>query len=391
MNIGIDGRCLIQTPLSGVGTYTENLLNTIFIQDDKNEYFVFCNSKKIIDLKITQKNNVHLIYTHYPNKIFNLLVKLNLIKLDRWVIKNYISQNQKEKKIKHLDYWFSPNFNFTALSNNCRHILTIHDLSFEFYPEFYTLKQRFWHYFLNPKKQCRRAHLILAQSNSTKNDLIYLYKILKEKIEVIYPGIPKKLNKTNFDWGKYAQIHNLKTGFLLYLGANEPRKNILGILQAYEILCEQNYMNFKNKYQLVIAGAKGWKSKKLEERTKKNLEVKLLPNISDLEKSALLKNASVLIYPSFYEGFGFPVVEAFKNSLPVITSNRSSLPEITNNSAYLVNPIKPNEITEAIKNLLLNNDGEKLKTRFIEAGLKQIENFSWEKYAEKFILIVSQN
>ena len=363
MNVGIDIRSLAQKPYTGIGNYTYHLLNSLFKIDSKNQYFLFNNSAKTTVGPDFNYNNVKLINTHYPNKIFNGLIKLKLIKLDRLVA--------RAAKIENLDFWWSPNLNFTNLSKNCQHILTIHDLSFEFYPKFYSFKQNCWHRTLSPKTQCQKTSIILTPSQSTKLDLINFYKITEEKIIISPPGI-SLADSPNLQ--KIKEKHNLPNNFILFLGTIEPRKNILNILEAFK----------NSEYNLVIAGARGWKNKKIIEQIKSTPNTQLLLNISEEEKSALYKLADIFIYPSFYEGFGFPILEAFKSGVPVIASDRSSLPEVAGTAAEFVNPYRPQEILNATKKILNNPE---LKNRLVTTGFKQAENFSSEKAAQTLLNI----
>lgn len=365
MNIGIDIRSLGQKPYTGISNYTYHLLEALFKIDSKNQYFLFFNSNQTIATPDFNYPNVHQVITHYPNKIFNSLLKFNLIKLDKIT--------SKKSKIRSLDFWFSPNLNFTSLSKSCKQVLTIHDLSFEFYPEFYSFKQNFWHKIISPKKQCRVAKIILVPSESTKLDLINFYKIPAEKITVSPLGIDLA---TTTDIEKIKEKYNLPNNFVLFLGTIEPRKNIPSLLDA-----------FKNSpYNLVIAGATGWKNKNILEQIKSNPNTQLLLNITEKEKSALYKLANIFIYPSFYEGFGFPILEAFKSGIPVITSNRSSLPEVAGQAAEFVNPYHPQEILAATNKILNNSE---LKNQLVTAGFKQAENFSSEKCAQTLLNIFS--
>jgi len=359
MKISVDIRCLQKQPLTGVGVYTKNLLDAIFEIDKINEYFLFTNSAQEIKINEWHQPNVHLIKTRYPNKLLNFLLQTKIIKLDKLTNQN-------------LDYWFSPNLNFTNLSKKINHILTIHDLSFEFYPEFYTFKQRWWHKILNPKKQCQKTHLILCPSQHTAQDVANLYQIDENKIKVIYPGITKPILKNN-------PPHNLSAKYVLFLGTIEPRKNILGLVEAWEKISPL----LPTPYTLIIAGATGWKNNKIEKIINAHQNnITLVKDIAEEEKYELLNNASLFVFPSFYEGFGFPILEAMNLGVPVITSNRSSLPEIALNSAYLINPNKPTEIALAIKKIITD---EELKNRLITAGYKTPEKYNWQNSAKQFL------
>lgn len=370
LKIGIDIRALMSPVRAGVGEYTYELLNAIFKIDKTNQYFLFYNSYKDISSNIPKwtQDNIHYIRTKWPNKIYNASIKIF-----------GIPKINKEK----LDYFFSPNFNFTSLPTNTRSVLTVHDLSFEFFPHFFSFKQRLWHWAINPKKQCQKANIIITPSENTKRDLIDIYKINPEKIKVIYPGIaclPENNSLLPETKDKLKQKYNLPHKFILFLGTVEPRKNIIGLITAFEQLCKTSL-----NYSLVIAGHKGWNDKEIYQKFNSSPvkdKIKFIGSIDAADKPTLYAMSELFVYPSFYEGFGFPVAEAMICGIPVITSNRSSLPEITGNAAYLINPNRPIELAQALIEMTKN---EKLRERFKNLGLEQAKKFSWDKAAEKFL------
>ena len=393
MNIGIDIRCLMKTPRTGVGEYTYELANAIFKIDKTNQYFLFCNSFKdnSQDLPKWDFSNVHYINTRYPNKLLNASLKLfGRPRLDKLIAKTG-GLKIENCKLK-IDYWFSPNLNFTSLSSNVKQILTIHDLSFEFYPQFFTRKQQFWHKIINPKKQCRRADIIVTPSQNTKRDVADFYGINPEKIKVIYPGLAEGFIKIN-NGPAFASLlwatagkekHNLPEHFILFLGAIEPRKNITNIIKAFELVYHE-----LSSYYLVIAGAPGWQNQAIYDYAKQSPakdKIKFIGYVEPGDKPALYSAADLFVYPSFYEGFGFPVLEAMAMGTPVITSNRSSLPEVTQNSAYLCSPNSPQEIAQGIKTILNN---QPLRETLTQRGLEQSKKFSWENAAKEWLEIIN--
>ncbi len=415
MNIGVDIRCLMSPNRTGVGEHTFELLNAIFKIDKptpgrggQNQYFLFYNSYKDVTGHVPlwpQQNNIHYIATKWPNKLFNIAIKfLGWPKLDKLISRH-----------GHLDYIFSPNLNFTVLSKNIKQILTVHDLSFKFFPQFFSVKQRLWHLGINPKKQCRRADIIIAQSENTKRDIVDYYQIAPEKIKVIYPGI-RQQNPTPYpspyrggsDRKEIAspfvplspirgetergvsrelikQKYNLPNYFILFLGTIEPRKNILGLIEAFE----KCYSSLPTPYSLILAGAPSWNDKEIHERASTSPlkdKIKFIGYVDADEKPTLYSLAELFVYPSFYEGFGFPVLEAMACGTPVITSNRSSLPEITDQAAYLINPNRPAEIADAIIKLIKD---ENLREHFKTLGLEQAKKFSWETSAKQWLDLIT--
>ena len=381
MNIGVDIRSLMIKNRTGVGEYNFELLNAVFKLDKNNQYFLFYNSYKNLD-KILPKwdqPNVHYAGAQFPNKIFNLAIAGKILRLNRLLPKK-------------IDCWYSPNINFCCLDKNIKHVITIHDLSFEIFPEFYTFKQRLWHWFTKPKKQCQQAETIIVPSENTRRDLVQYYQIDEQKIKVIYPGISEIFNRppTGQDKTIVQKKYNLPENFILFLGSIEPRKNILGLISAFEKLPSQ----LTDKYYLIIAGASGWKNHPIYEKaTKSKLknQIKFLGYISDTDKPNLYALAKLFVFPSFYEGFGFPIIEAMKIGTPVITSNRSSLPEVSRSSAYLIEPNNIGSLILGIKTLLENRP---LREKYSERGHQLASTYSWNDHARawlKEILFLSEN
>ncbi|MFA7245362.1 MAG: glycosyltransferase family 1 protein [Candidatus Magasanikbacteria bacterium] len=375
MNIVIDIRSLTEKKRTGVGEYTYELLDAIFSQDSANNYILFFNSlkKNEVDFSFVNYHNVFLIKTNWPNKLLNLFILLKFIKLDLFVAKYFYKIYKKQ--IEKIDYWFSPNLNFLNLSEHVKTILTIHDLSFEFLPHCFSKKMLLWHKLINPKRHCHQAHLIFTPSLNTKNDLVEMYHCNPNFVKVLYPGISKNfldnLDKS-IDVSYLKNKYNLPENFIFFLGTLEPRKNILSIIQAYS---NSNLIN--KKINLVIAGNRGWKYEKIIKSIDETRGVHYIGYVDALDKPALYKLSKLFLYPSLYEGFGFPVLEAMISGVSVVTSNRSSLLEIVDNNVVLVNPHNVAELKEAMKkNLHRQNKYDK---NFL------LENFDWDKTAKEFL------
>ena len=361
---------------TGVGEYTYKLLDAVFAIDKSNQYFLFYNSDKDVSKNIPKwhQENVHYVYTRWPNKLLNLLLFLKLVQLDKLVYKKYSSILNLKSKI---NIWFSPNLNFTNLSKSIKHIQTIHDLSFEFLPECFTKKQLLWHKMLWPKKQCQKADIIIVPSENTKRDVVERFKIEDflpageaGRFKILSPGVFTKISGET----------NKKQKYILFLGTLEPRKNVEVIIKAFA-RSELRTVG----YELLIAGDTGWKSDKVLELINQTSGVKYLGFVDEKEKINLFQNASLFVFPSLYEGFGIPVLEAMANGVPVVVSNRSSLPEVVQNAGILVNPNNVEELANAIK-LVLHSDN--LRNIMIKKGQEVAKQFDWQKSAEIFLSIL---
>lgn len=369
--------------------YTLNLLRNLFDHDAKNEYVLFFNSFKNPKINfdwIEKYPNVKIKKFRFPNKLLNFSF---------W----YLGWPKIDKLIGGADIIFSPNIIFGSVSKKAKLVVTIHDLSFERYPETFSRKKRLWHIFINPKKLCRRADKIIAVSNSTKNDLVSIYHIDPEKIAVIYSGISEKFKIISRNDAKMIEVkekYDLPYKFILYLGTIEPRKNIGAIIRAYESLrkyAKDNNLDNLEKYKLIIAGHSGWMEKKIfseiseiQSRLENPDDIRVINFVKDEDKEYVLNLASLFVYPSFFEGFGFPPLEAMKCGVPVIVSNNSSFPETVGDAGIMIDPDRPEEIYSAMKEFFYSKESrDKLK----EKGVKKAVEFSWEKTAEEFLNLIN--
>jgi len=276
-----------------------------------------------------------------------------------------------------------------------RTIVTIHGLEYEFCPQAYSWFAR-WYMRFFIKKSCLWASKIISVSQNTKKDLMKLYKVPVEKIEVVYEGYENKLQIPNNKYQKKFkfQISNFK--FLLFLGRIEDRKNVGNIIEAFEILKEK----YQLEHKLVLAGKPGFgyeSIKSMVHSSRFTEGIVELGFVSEEEKWELLKKAEVFVFPTQYEGFGIPILEAQSVSCPVVASDNSSIPEITTNyeqntnvritnetpmncSVLLVDPESPTEIAEAIYKIISD---QTFKKDLIEKGLENVKRFSWEKCARE--------
>ena len=376
MIIGIDIRMLARGMKTGVEEYTSNILANMLSLNKNIEYKLFYNGYKKIELDCDWLKfpNVELRQYRIPNRFLDTsLYFFNYPKID--------------KLLKEVDVFFSPHIFLSSVSKKCKSVMTFHDLSFEKYPEFYSASKNYWHFSMNPKKQARKADKIIAVSESTKNDLVGLYNINPEKIKVIYSGINSvfSIQYSVSSISKIKKKYNLPEKYILYLGTLEPRKNIVGLIKAFEMFKRRRHsrMSPAEDYKLVIAGSKGWLYRDIF-KTVKNSPVKndiiFTGFIDDEDKSILYSQAELFVYPSFYEGFGFPPLEAMACGTPVITSNFSSLPEAVGDAAIMINPYNLDELYRAMETVL--ND-DKLKDTLIKKGFKQAKKFSWQKCARE--------
>ncbi len=264
-------------------------------------------------------------------------------------------------------------------------IVTIHGLEYEYCPKAYSFWQRFYMRRVI-KNSCQWAKRIIAVSNNSKKDLIKLYGVPEKKISVIYEGYGNDNSKFQIPNSKSNpndKISNYKT-YILFTGRLEERKNIIGIIEAFEILKRK----YKISQKLILIGKFGFGGEKIKNKidsSEYKSDIILTGYVSDEDKFYLMANADVFLFPTFYEGFGLPILEAQSVGMPVVTSNVSSMPEVAGNSAVLVDPKNTNEIAEAVYKLISN---ESYKNDIIEKGYNNIKRFSWEKCAREISNII---
>lgn len=370
MKIGVDLRTLMNGGKSGIPGFTYNLLLNLLKEDTQNKYFGFFNAYK--NTNLPDFHNIEIKSLGLPNKILNSSLRfLNYPKLD---------------KLLGADVFYMPHFNFNSLSDKSYKIITVHDLSFIRYPEFFSFKNNAWHKMIEAKKTLKKFDKIIAVSKNTKADIIELFKIPEQKIEVIYSGIDDKyfiLSKNSPKLQEVKNKYKLPEKFILSLGTIEPRKNIDSLIKAFDIFCEEKGC----EQHLVIAGGLGWKYKNVlaeYQKAKHKDKIMFIGYIDEEDKNALYNLSDLFVFPSYYEGFGFPPLEAMRAGTPVISAGNSSMLEILDDSAYFIDPYDIADLSNGIKNISQN---EEIRKNLIEKGQKTANSYTWEKCSLEYKLI----
>jgi glycosyltransferase involved in cell wall biosynthesis len=362
IKIAIDASKLSVYNSTGTENYTRCLVDEMLKLDKDSQYILY--SAKPLSSKYLNYSNVQNVVIKWP--------KL-------WTLVGLGLALRRDKP----DVFFSP-ASFIPPIHPRKSVVVIHGLEYERYPQGYSLF-RFWHLVFSTWLSSRWAKKIITPSQSTKNDLVYLYEVNPNKIEVVYSGIPQTQSLAQDTLR--ADIQKLTDQkYLLWIGRKDFRKNIHGLLDSYRLIKEEiEFLDLK----LVIVGQDGLGWKEVRKELRKfawNHDVIEFGYVNEKEKEFLYQNAEMLVFPSLYEGFGFPVLEAQMYDVPVVAANTSSLPEIGGDSACVyVDPENPGEIAEGILKILHD---QKLRKELVAKGRENIKRFEFSDTAKKVLSIL---
>ncbi len=264
-------------------------------------------------------------------------------------------------------------------------LVTVHDLGYEHVPQAHPLRQRMYLRW-STRHSVRRATHVLADSRATARDLEALYGVPREKITVVYPGFRRPPTPTPEAVRAVRARYDLHGPYILHLGTVHPRKNLLRLLDAFARVASLPVLGEDGRElgppQLVLAGKVGWLAEPILRRARKpdlRGRVHFLGYVPDEDVPALLGDALALAFPSLYEGFGFPVLEAQALGVPVLTSRVSSLPEVGGKAAIYVDPLDVASIAEGLARLITQPG---VRARLIREGRENVRRFSWPRAAE---------
>ncbi|QGY44446.1 glycosyltransferase [Maribellus comscasis] len=262
--------------------------------------------------------------------------------------------------------YFDPYF---TKANKKPGVITVHDLTVDLFPEYfksYDFAKR-----ENKLKCFESVDAIISVSENTKKDIVELYNISPEKIHVVYHGVNQTLTETMSDPEKQIDLES--ESYILYVGSRRGYKNFLIFVKAVSLLLK------KQNIHLVCIGGGAFNKEEIIEFTKLGVETNIkYVNFSDVKLKWLYQNALCFVFPSLYEGFGMPILEAFSNNCPVVLSNRSCFPEIAGDSAVYFEPDDTDSILSSVKELIEN---ESKRNEIVEKGKNRLKIFSWEKAA----------
>jgi glycosyltransferase involved in cell wall biosynthesis len=359
----------VRARLSGGGVYVTNLVRSLAGLDHRNQYTLYMSGQ----------NAAH--FCGLPEN-FRLVQAVSLRPL-RLLWEQTLLPLQLARGGVTL---FHATGNVSPLIRTCRQVVTIHDLTYYLMPERHTLaKRNYFRMMIAPS--ARRSDRVITVSDSSKDDIVRLLRIAPEKVTVIHEGCDVRYRPLHDQDALNAlrRKYSLRKRILLFLGMIEPGKNLVNLLAAFARLRE-----FHGEYCLVLAGDFGWNYRPVLaaiERLGLRELVHLPGYIPEEELPALYNLAEVLVYPSLYEGFGLPVLEAMACGIPVITSNVSSMPEVAGDAAVLVEPRSVEQLSNALSRVLTDAD---LRAQMSEKGLERSRMFTWEKAARETMQVYEE-
>ena len=367
MRIAIDAR-LVYYQRGGIGQYILHLIEELARLGLGEDYFVLRSRKEPAPLAPGFQDMPLWTPPHHRLEQVALPMELALLGID----------------LLH-----SPDF-IPPFRGHFRRLITVHDLTFLYYPQFLTDASRRY-YNDQIARAVRVADHISADSTNTKADLVRLLNVPPEKISVVllaHDPRYKPLDATAC--APVLERHKLEPGFILFTGTLEPRKNVKGLLTAYRAMRERPSFGLSEMPPLVLAGRRGWLYDEIFARIaalKLEGSVHFVENAPNEDLIALYNAAALFVLPSFYEGFGLPVLEAMACGTPVVCSERGSLPEVAGDAALFVNPDDLDGLASAMGRAL---EDQPLRAQMRSKGLAQAARFSWERTARETLGIYKQ-
>lgn len=359
MRIAVNAIFLQNEHLEGFGHYVNEVFSRLVVQHPEHEFiFVF---DRPFPNKFIYAENVIPVIVSPPAR--------HALSFKYWYdIKAPLALRSLKPEI-----WIQP-YGFCSLSTKIPQVMIVHDLAFLHYPKFLPWHHR-WYYRRYTKKFLAKAESIVTVSAYTKSDIMQRYPMIKAgKIDVI-PGAARSAFQP-LSWHEKEQV---KDGFadgreyFLFLGGIHPRKNLLNLLKAFSLFKKWQHSNMK----LLVAGRLAWQYDDVLEKLKTykyRNDVVMLDYLPDDELAKITATAYAVVYPSFFEGFGLPIIEAMQSGVPVITSNTSAMPETAGDAALYADPADPDAIAKHMLNLYKD---ETLRSQLIEAGKIQAAKYNW--------------
>jgi len=370
MKIGIDAR-MYRSATAGIGRYSQNLIKNLLEIDKVNQYILFMTDEDYREFKNLKSQIPN------PKQILNFKIQTTNIPHYSLAEQTKLAGIIEREKCDLVHFL---NFNH-PIRYQGKFIVTIHDLTLFHFPQA-AQKTNFikrWVYAKIMRQAIKNSAKIIVPSQFTKMDVLKFQKLPPEKIAVIYEAAaPEKIKNQR---SKIRKKYNLSQPIILYVGQFRKHKNIPKLLEAYKILKKEI------NCQLVLVGQVPEEYRQIIDNDADLRDTKMPGFISDEEVAAWYQAASVFVFPSLYEGFGLPGLEAMTAGVPVVSSNRTSLPEVYQDAAIYFDPSNPIEIADKIKMVLKN---EKLRQRLIKKGKMVAAKYSWRQTASETLKVYEE-
>ncbi len=354
---------------AGVSRFTEQLILALQQRDGDARYSVFVN--ETARGGFSDSANMRFHYTRLP--------------AHRPLVRIAWEQCLLPLAARSLDVLHCP-VNVLPLLSPCPTVLTVHDLTFVRYPERFKPERRRY-LAASTRMSAKRARRITADSANTKTDLAAEFGVPEDKIDVVYPGVDPEFHPLSAaQAAEFRGRAGLPDEFILFVGTLEPRKNLDLLIEAYVLLKRQ----MPSPPPLIVAGARGWMFDRIfaaVERHGLTDDVRFPGYVASEDLASWYSAATVFVYPSLYEGFGLPALEAMACGTPVVVSNVSSLPEVVGDAGAQVDPHQPEQLASALAEIL---QSKSKREQMAAAGLQRAATFTWSRAAEQIARIYRQ-
>ena len=382
MQIGFDAKRSFRN-FTGLGNYSRTLLETLADYYPENTYRLFSPKINPSDPRISAFLSGRNFRINTPDFPFNKMPSL-------W--RSFFINRDINKSGVDIFHGLSHELP-VGLSNKIKQVVTVHDLIQIRYPEYYSPIDRTI-FTLKAKQSCRQADIIVAISEQTKSDIVDFLKIDAQKIQVIYQSCHSQFSNfekdtslgfPNYNFQKLILKYNLPKNYVLYVGTVNARKNLLTLVKAVEQL-----KNTPDAVNLVVVGDGGDYLQTIKKYIAENKLEKVVcfcPKVDFFDLPTIYQNAQIFIYPSFFEGFGLPILEALWSEVPVITSEKGCFKEAGGENSIYINPHIPEEISAAIKKLISDTA---LRKKMINTGRQFAENFRAKKIGSEWIKLYGE-
>ena len=360
MRIAIDAHS-VGNQLAGNETYAVNLIEALAEVDQSNQYTLY----------VTRQSAIDRFANRWPN--FNVKRTVPHTPLVRIPVTLSAELRRNPVDVLHVQYTAPP-------LAPCSVVATIHDLSFEHLPETFNRRSRA-QLRLTVRRTARKAAQILTLSEFSRRDIVDTYRIAPDRVSVTPAAAPSHFKpiEDETELRKIREIYGIERDYILSVSSIQPRKNLVRLIEAYS--CLRGLRPEGKLPQLILVGKRGWldnETFRVAQRHSANNDIAFTGYVAENDLSALYSGATCFVYPSFFEGFGLPVLEAMQCGAPVIAGNRTSIPEVVGNAGLLFDPFDTNALVQALTRVL---DDSEYRSVLRRQGLERAREFDWKQTA----------